>query len=144
MKKVEVTMPNRIRELRKEQGLSGPKLAEMLSITPTYLYELEKEKKRLSADMASKIAGIFTVSVDYLLGVVDKNKEATLQIEPPDWATSKDKRDFKKMLEEDEPIMFDGVPMTDDDKERLKRVMEAMFWDAKERNKKTFGRKKNT
>ncbi|EHB65230.1 helix-turn-helix domain protein [Paenibacillus lactis 154] len=137
-------MPNRIRELRKEQGLSGPKLAEMLSITPTYLYELEKEKKRLSADMASKIAGIFTVSVDYLLGVVDKNKEATLQIEPPDWATSKDKRDFKKMLEEDEPIMFDGVPMTDDDKERLKRVMEAMFWDAKERNKKTFGRKKNT
>lgn len=51
-------------------------------------------------------------------------------------------RDFKKMLEEDEPVMFDGVPMSTEDKEKVKRIMEALFWEAKEMNKKTYGRKK--
>ncbi|MNC17468.1 hypothetical protein D3C75_653490 [compost metagenome] len=46
------------------------------------------------------------------------------------------------MLEEEAPIMFDGVPISDEDREKIKRVMEAMFWDAKEKNKKTYGRKK--
>ncbi|MBM0632315.1 hypothetical protein ACYCS5_29410 [Paenibacillus sp. SEL3] len=46
------------------------------------------------------------------------------------------------MLEEDRPVMFDGVPISDDDKEKIKRVMEAMFWDAKKKNKETYGRKK--
>lgn len=141
-------MPNRIRELRKEVGLSGPKLAELLNITPTYLYELELEKKRLSADMTTRLAKIFGVSTDYLLGVDDARRVVhgafDIEVNSPDWATKKDKRDFKKMLEEDEPILFDGVPVSDEDKEKIKRVMEAMFWDAKEKNKKTYGRKKNT
>ncbi len=59
----------------------------------------------------------------------------------PEWATKRDTRDFKKMLEEDTPIMFDGVPISEDDKEKIKRVMEAMFWDAKKKNKETYGRK---
>ncbi|MCF8566870.1 hypothetical protein LLE49_19295 [Alicyclobacillus tolerans] len=54
----------------------------------------------------------------------------------PAWATSKDKLDFKKMLEEDAPVMFDGVPLDDEDKEKVLRVMEAVFWDAKKKNKR--------
>lgn len=54
----------------------------------------------------------------------------------PDWATSKDLRDFKKMLEEDAPVMFDGVPLEQEDKEKVLKVMEAIFWDAKKKNKR--------
>jgi transcriptional regulator with XRE-family HTH domain len=133
-------MSNRIREIRKQKGLSGPKLAGLLNITPTYLYELELEKKRLGSEIASNIADIFGVSVDYLLGRVEN--DGVMANEAPEWATSRDKRDFKKMLEEDEPVMFDGVPVSDEDKEKIKRVMEAIFWDAKDKNKKTYGRKK--
>jgi len=125
---------NRIREIRIAKGISGPELAARLNISPQYLYGFEKETRTLSAEMATRIASIFEVSVDYLLG-----SNAT---EIPTWATSKDKRDFKKMLEEEEPIMFDGMPVSDEDKEKIKRVMEAIFWDAKEKNKKTYGRKK--
>lgn len=89
--------------------------------------------------MASRIASIFEVSVDYLLGRTDES-EGTPYI--PEWATSRDIRDFKKILEEDEPVMFDGMPISPEDKEKIKRVMEAMFWDAKEKNKKTYGRNK--
>ncbi|BFH60714.1 helix-turn-helix domain-containing protein [Paenibacillus azoreducens] len=132
---------NRIREIRLKKGISGPELAEKLDITPQYLYGFEKETRTLSADMASRIASIFEVSVDYLLGRTDVSEDLH---HVPGWATAKDKRDFKKMLEEDEPVMFDGVPVSDEDKEKIKRVIEAFFWDAKEKNKKTYGRKKNT
>ncbi|KAF6576533.1 helix-turn-helix domain-containing protein [Paenibacillus polymyxa] len=130
---------NRIREIRRKKGITGPELAAKLDITPQYLYGFEKETRTLSAEMASRIASIFEVSVDYLLGRTDES-EGTPYI--PEWATSRDIRDFKKILEEDEPVMFDGMPISPEDKEKIKRVMEAMFWDAKEKNKKTYGRNK--
>lgn len=83
------------------------------------------------ADMLDKLAELFGVTTDYLLGYTPSESEAT-----PSWATSKDKRDFKKMLEEDAPVMFDGVPLDEEDKEKIKRVIEAMFWDAKRQNKR--------
>lgn len=126
-------MNNQIRKLRKEQGLTGTKIASLLNITPTYFYEIERGKKRLSAEMASKLAEIFGVTVDVLLGLDSNVVDHTT---PPKWATPKDKRDFKKMLEEDDEIMFDGTPIDEEDREKLKRVMEAIFWDAKKKNKR--------
>lgn len=136
-------LDNKIRELRMSRNISGTKIAKELNITPTYFYEIERGKKRLSAEMAAKLAAIFNVTIEYLLGhdeqpVDNEHAEATI----PTWATSKDKRDFKKMLDDDAPLMFDGIPIRKEDKEKIKRVMEAMFWDAKEKNKKTYGRKK--
>ncbi|WP_407306425.1 hypothetical protein [Desulfosporosinus sp. SB140] len=57
----------------------------------------------------------------------------------PSRATSKDKRDFKKMLEEDDDLMFDGVPIEGEDQQRIKDVLTGLFWEAKQMNK----RKKN-
>ena len=59
------------------------------------------------------------------------------KLDAPSWATSKDKRDFKHMLEDDAPVMFDGVPLDEEDREKILKVMEAIFWDAKKRNKRT-------
>lgn len=131
--------PNRIREVRKLKNKSGVEVADFLGITPQFLYNIEKGSRTLNTEIASQLAEYFNVTVDYLLGRTEDNSANSSH---PDWATSKDKRDFKQMLEDDEPIMFDGVPVSDDDKEKIKRVMEAMFWDAKEKNKKTYGRKK--
>lgn len=60
----------------------------------------------------------------------------------PSWATSKDVRDFKKMLEDDEPVMFDGVPIEGEARQRVKDILTGLFWESKEMNKKTYGRKK--
>lgn len=131
--------PNRIREIRKMQKKTGVQVAEFLGITPQFLYNIEKGDRTLNAEVASKLAEYFNVTVDYLLGRTEDSKH---DHQYPEWATPKDIRDFKTILEEDQPVMFDGVPISDDDKEKIKRVMEAMFWDAKEKNKKTYGRKK--
>ncbi len=60
---------NRIRELRESRNLSGTKLAEMLGVSPQYLYDLEKGERRLNESLMRRLAAIFGVSVDYLLGI---------------------------------------------------------------------------
>ncbi|APQ59869.1 helix-turn-helix domain-containing protein [Paenibacillus sp. SEL1] len=124
--------PNRIREIRKSKKKSGVQVAEFLGITPQFLYNIEKGSRTLNTEVASKLAEYFDVTVDYLLGRTEAEKDDR---QYPEWATSKDIRDFKTILEEDVPVMFDGVLISEDDKEKIKRVMEAMFWDAK-KNKK--------
>lgn len=133
---------NRIREIRNKRGLSGVEVAAYLNITPQYLYGFEKETRTLSADMASKLAEYFNVSVDYLLGRTDKENESDIQHEEvPPWATSKDVADFKKMLENDQPVLFDGVPIEGEKRQRVMDILSGLFWEAKELNKKTYGRK---
>ncbi|WP_372776319.1 helix-turn-helix domain-containing protein [Paenibacillus sp. 79R4] len=125
----------KVQRLMDEKGVTAYRLAKDTGVSYTGLTKiLNGATKHPQIDSLKLIADYFGKQVDYFT-----DDEKTV----PEWATAKDKRDFKKMLEEDEPVMFDGVPINDEDKEKIKRVIEAMFWDAKERNKKTYGRKKN-
>lgn len=56
--------------------------------------------------------------------------------EAPAWATSKDKRDFKKMLLEDGDLMFDGMPIDSEGRQRIMDVLTGLFWEAKQMNKR--------
>lgn len=78
-----------------------------------------------------------------LIEVINRAKDTTI-VEIPDWATAKDKRDFKKMLEDDAPVMFDGVPIEGEARQRVMDILTGLFWEAKQMNKKTYGRKKKT
>lgn len=115
-------------KLREAKGLSQYEVADRLGIKRPRYNAWEQGLAKPRADMIKKLAEFFEVSPDYLLGFD--------QSSVPSWATNKDIRDFKKMLEEDAPVMFDGVPLDEEDKEKIKRVMEAIFWDAKKRNKR--------
>lgn len=58
----------RIRTIRKARKLSGTSVAEKLGISPQHYYDIERGENRLSADNAVKLAKVFDVSLDYLLG----------------------------------------------------------------------------
>jgi transcriptional regulator with XRE-family HTH domain len=65
-------MPSRvgekIRNLRKERGVSLDKLAEMTASSKSYLWELEnKDNAKPSADKVAKIAEALKVSTEYLM-----------------------------------------------------------------------------
>lgn len=45
------------------------------------------------------------------------------------------------MLEDDGELMFDGVPLDENDKNRIKDMLTGLFWEAKQMNKQA--RKKN-
>ncbi|MNL73097.1 hypothetical protein D3C87_1985090 [compost metagenome] len=42
------------------------------------------------------------------------------------------------MLEDDGELMFDGIPLNKEDKQRIKDVLTGLFWDAKQMNKRTI------
>ena len=118
----------RLIKLREDKGLSQYEVADRLGIKRPRYNAWEQGLAKPRTDMINKLAEFFEVSPDYLLGF----EQSTI----PSWATRKDVRDFKKMLEEDAPVMFDGVPLDEEDREKVMRVMEAIFWDAKKQNKR--------
>lgn len=62
---------DRLKELRKEKKLTQVKLGEMLSYGYTAIANYESGRNQPSIPDLKKIASIFNVSMDYLLGVND-------------------------------------------------------------------------
>lgn len=118
---------DRLTQLRNKKGLTQDQLAEALGVKRARYNSWENNIAKPDIEMIAKLAALHKVSADYIIGV---------DTPTPEWATYKDKRDFKNMLEDNAEVMFDGVPISDNDKEKIKRVMEAMFWDAKKKNKR--------
>lgn len=61
-----------IKELREEKGISQQQLAEILSIHRTAVAKYESETISAKTEMLEKLADIFNVSTDYLLGRTDE------------------------------------------------------------------------
>lgn len=57
----------KLQRLRQRQGLSQSQLAEMLSITRTYVSKMERGEKIPNIAMLLKIANIFGVTTDLLI-----------------------------------------------------------------------------
>lgn len=142
--------PERLRNLRLSKKKTQKQVADMLGITRQGYGNYENGVTEPDNDSLAKLADYFETSTDYLMGRIDEqsfkskeNNNTAAESTTPYFATPKDKRDFKKFLEQQE-VMFDGVPMTDEDKARVLGYMEGMFWEAKQMNKTTYGRKKST
>lgn len=129
-KKKDTSIGRNIKKYRKMSKLTQHELAEKTNLSRSYIADIENDRYNPSVDTLKSIAKALDVPVHYLIEEND-----TEQKNIPPWATKKDIRDFRKLLEE-EPLMFDGMPLDDEDKEKILRVVEAVFWDAKKRNKR--------
>ena len=68
-KKMEIILGERLKELRKEKGLTQKQVAEELHIhSVTYLH-YEKSEREPPLSLLAEMAVFFDVSVGYLLGV---------------------------------------------------------------------------
>ena len=113
----------RLKEARKQAGMTQQEVAAAVGVNQnTYSY-WENEKTKIDNISLGKLAKIFNVSVDYLLGEDD----------PPQ--NKKIPKDLKKILEEEE-ITLNGRMVSEEEKEQMLRVLEALYWDAKEKNKR--------
>lgn len=120
----------RIKELRKQHGLSQTELGKILNIAQNTLSAYECGRRDPDTETLSAIAKYFNVTVDYLLERTDapKAKKSPSQSEG-DFAptiTERDEIDISKRLNavlEDlgstgEALMFDGEPLELDDETR--------------------------
>jgi transcriptional regulator with XRE-family HTH domain len=62
---------DRLRTLRESKGYTHAELAEMLGLGYAQVYRYESNKTDPSGEILDRIASVFSVSVDYLLGRTD-------------------------------------------------------------------------
>ena len=63
----------RLKELRKQNGLTQQQLAERIGVTKSVISFYELKERAPSPDVLAKLSYIFHVSTDYLLGI-ERNK----------------------------------------------------------------------
>lgn len=120
---------HRIKELRSTyrdsngKKLSGYFIAQQLGITPQYFYDIEKGERNLSAENASKLADIFGVTVDYLLG-----KDDVLIERQKDSSPAGEESDMLDFPIEDlirNNLSWKGRRLTDEQKEQFAKFVQA-------------------
>ncbi len=103
----------KIKELADKHGISLMKLEEDLGYSRNTLYKLKSQKP--NAERISEIADYFNVSTDYLLGRTEN--PAIAGEKAPEHEIELDDLDGRIML-------FDGKPLSDDDKKAIKGIIE--------------------
>jgi len=66
---------NNLKNVRVKNGISMQQMADILNISKTFYWQLENKKRRLSYDMAVRIADIFTLKPDDLFYNDFKSKD---------------------------------------------------------------------
>lgn len=67
--------PERLKQLRESHEMTLEELAERLAISKSLLWDLEQGRRRVHGKLLQDIADHFDVSVDYLLGRTDGQKD---------------------------------------------------------------------
>lgn len=129
-----------LREIRENKGWSINQLAQAADISGSQISRIENGLRGIPKPQTlRKIAEALDVPYEELMnkaGYLQQDAAKNEDISAPPWATSRDKRDFKKMLEDDGELMFDGIPLNEEDKQRIKDVLTGLFWEAKQMNKR--------
>ncbi|MDR6723956.1 transcriptional regulator with XRE-family HTH domain [Paenibacillus amylolyticus] len=133
-----------LKQQRELQGYSINQLADAAGISNSQISRIENGVRGVPKPATiRKLADALSVPYAEMMkqaGYMEEMNTTTDARVTPEWATYKDRRDFKKMLEDEDDLMFDGIPLDDEDKKRIKDVLTGLFWEAKQMNK----RKKTT
>lgn len=129
-------LSDKIKVLMANNNLSVYKVSKDTGIPyTTFTKILNGTTKSPKIDLIKIIADYFNKPLDYF---------AENEDDAPEWATTKDLSDIKKILENDQPVLFDGVPITEENRQRAMDILTGLLWEAKELNKQTYGRKKKS
>lgn len=107
----------RLKKLREENNISQEQLANKLNVSASSIGMYETDKREPSDEIKTKIAKIFDVSIDYLVG----------------------KSDIKNPEQQEDPLglakigfnMKDYTPPTETQKEQIKSLIEVIMKDNK-------------
>ena len=137
---------------REQHSLSMQALADLCGFSKAYINVLEKginpkTGKPISPTMQTfeKIARGTKTDVDTLLKILDGDQPITLNAPISDdiptvspsgqKVDARTRRQLEKILDDDN-LTYNGVVLNGEDKEKVKKALELIFWDVKEKNKR--------
>lgn len=130
----------KLKQLRENNGLSQRAFAEIFGIAQSTVGMWESGKREPDFTTVQKIADYFDVSIDYLLG---REEEQLPEL------NNKDQKEIQKILDEtkeqllsQDGLMFDGVPATEEDVQKIIMAMQMGMEMIKKENKAKFTPKK--
>ncbi|MEK1441918.1 helix-turn-helix transcriptional regulator [Limosilactobacillus fermentum] len=97
----------RIVDLREKVNMSQSELAKRLGIDKSSMNKIEKSTRKVSSEELDKIASIFNVSTDYLLGRDPKEYDLNTA----------------DLADDDTIFTFEGKPIPEQDLEYMKRLL---------------------
>lgn len=108
-----------LKKLRTEKGLSQKDVANALSIDRTTYAKWETGDSKPSR-LLPQLARFYGVSADYILG---HSEEPDVKELP---------KDLKDILENQAQVTLNGRLVTQEDKQKMLRILEALYYEAKE------------
>lgn len=135
---------DKISNLCADHGISVGRMCSDLKISRGNLTDLKMGRIRsISSANLQKIADYFSVSLDFFSeGEKDNAKKAPTLNKKDERDIAKTLGQLKETLENEEGLMFDGNPMTDEAKESILAAMEVGLQMAKLKNKEKYTPKK--
>ncbi|MFX3651080.1 MAG: helix-turn-helix domain-containing protein [Paenibacillus sp.] len=107
---------NRIAELREQRGLTQEELASSIHITRAALSHYEKNRRKPDFEVLTRLADIFDVSIDYLIGRT-KQSDVVMDEDVREFVDTLELSD-KEVLERFD-LMIDGKPLTEEEARRF-------------------------
>lgn len=127
-----MSIGKKIKQLRENKGLSQKELADSLGVTQQAIDAWERSITNPRKKSIDKLSSFFNVNGGFFFEDDIQNKTPFNEM-----IIKKENKpkDLIKLLEK-EDYTLNGILVTPEDKEKLKRIIEAAFWDAKEKNKR--------
>lgn len=129
------TIGDRIKARRLELDMSQDELARLVGYkSRSSINKIESDGRLLPQRKIMEIANALNTTPAYIMGWEESNEteSPSVTLTPP---TKKVPKDLKKILE-DEEVTLNGRMMSAEDKEKMMRIIEAAFYEAKEMNKR--------
>ena len=123
---------DKLQKLISQKNTNVNELSINANVSPSTLYSIIKRNNtKVDIDVLIRISNILGVPVEFFSDETCLN--SCSQLDNPQ--TKKVPKDLKKNLE-DEEVTLNGRMMSDEDKEKMMRIIEAAFYEAKEMNKR--------
>ncbi|WP_195339430.1 helix-turn-helix domain-containing protein [Enterococcus mundtii] len=108
----------RIIDLREKRDWTQSELGRKIGLEKSAMNKIENGTRKVSTEELQKLAEVFNVTTDYLLG----------RNQTPDWADENDLIELDKLLDSNVNMAFNGENLTEEEKQRVKDVLTGMFW----------------
>lgn len=131
-----------LKTLRKKKGLTQEQLATEMGISKSAISMYETGNRKPDYEALEAFADIFNVDMNTLLDSTVSNSNLSSLTKKDERDIAKTLAELKETLENQDGLMFDGDPMSDEAKESILAAMELGLQAAKLKNKEKYTPKK--